>query len=101
MRTAAKIDANQHRIVSALADVGASVQTLAAVGKGCPDLLVGYRNRNYLLEIKDPARDGKAYKERTLKALTKDQHKWQFFWQGQVDVVWDEAEALRTIGATN
>ena len=53
MRRAAKVDANQAEIVQALRQIGAVVQSLAAVGNGCPDLLVGYRNRLFLLELKD------------------------------------------------
>ena len=52
MRRAAKIDANQTEIVKALRQVGASVQSLASTGKGCPDLLVGFRGVNWLLEVK-------------------------------------------------
>jgi hypothetical protein len=51
MRRAAKVDANQTEIVQALRQIGAVVQSLAAVGNGCPDLLVGYRNRLFLLEF--------------------------------------------------
>lgn len=44
MRRAARTDANQTAIVEALRKCGASVQSLAAVGKGVPDLLVGLRS---------------------------------------------------------
>jgi ribosomal protein S2 len=53
MRRAAKIDANQPLIVEALRKAGATVQSLAAVGQGVPDLLVGYRNKTALVEVKD------------------------------------------------
>ena len=56
MRRAAKVDANQTEIVKALRQVGASVQSLAATGKGCPDLLVGIRGLNFLIEVKDGAK---------------------------------------------
>ena len=54
MRRAAKVDSNQSEIVAALRQAGCRVLSLAAVGKGCADLLV-YRpyDRLYLLEIKD------------------------------------------------
>ena len=42
MRQAAKVDDNQAAIVEALRSLGASVESLAAVGKGVPDLLVGF-----------------------------------------------------------
>ena len=53
MRRAAKIDANQTQVVIALRAAGATVQSLAAVGVGVPDLLVGFRGQTYLMEVKD------------------------------------------------
>ena len=53
MRYAAKIDSNQNEVVNALRKAGASVQSLAALGKGVPDLLVAIRGVNLLMEIKD------------------------------------------------
>jgi hypothetical protein len=48
MRLAARVDANQEAIVSALRAVGANVWII-----GLPvDLLVGYRNHTFLVEIK-------------------------------------------------
>lgn len=93
-RLKAKVDANQPEIVRVLRGVGANVQHLHMVGRGCPDILVGFRGRNFLLEIKDgslpPSRRG----------LTKDELDWHDAWQGQVAVVNDADEALRAIGAT-
>lgn len=81
MRRAAKVDDNQSEIVSALRDIGCSVQTLAAVGKGVPDLLVGYRGINWLMEIKDGA------KTKSQQKLTDDQVKWHSSWLGEVYVI--------------
>ena len=53
MRRAAKIDANQPAVVSALRAAGAVVHSLAAVGNGMPDLLVAYAGRTLLMEVKD------------------------------------------------
>ena len=58
MRRAAKVDGNQAEIVSALRQVGAEVQSLASVGQGVPDLLVGFRSRNFLLECKQAKAKG-------------------------------------------
>lgn len=88
MRRAARIDENQTRIVAALRAVGASVTSLAAVGKGCPDLLIGYRGVNYLLEIKIPR--GK---------LTIAQVVWHEQWAGRAGIARDPREALEFIGA--
>jgi hypothetical protein len=90
MRRAAKVDANQGPIVEALRKVGASVQSLAAVGRGCPDLLVAYRGRNFLLEVKQ------------LKGkMTPDQKRWFVSWRGDVALVRSAHDALVVIGAIN
>lgn len=88
MRRAARIDENQPAIVQALRDVGASVQPLHAVGKGCPDLLVGWRGTNYLVEIKNPA------KPRADRQLTSDQVEWKYRWCGTVHLVESIEQAL-------
>lgn len=93
MRQVARIDANQPEIVKALRQIGATVELLHRVGKGCPDLLVGYRGKNWLLEIKD---GNKPPSERT---LTPDQVTWHQTWQGTVQVVKSVDEALGTVGA--
>jgi Holliday junction resolvase len=54
MRRRPCTDANQPEIVRALRQAGAQVVILAGVGHGCPDLLVQYRERLYLLEVKMP-----------------------------------------------
>lgn len=53
MRRAAKIDRNQPEIVKALRAVGAKVMPMHFVGNGFPDLLVNYKGRLLLLEVKD------------------------------------------------
>lgn len=53
MRRAARIDGTHREIVDVLRAMGASVLSLAAVGKGCPDLVVAFRGRTYLAEIKN------------------------------------------------
>ena len=45
-------DANHIEIVEKLRSIGAVVVDLAAVGKGVPDILVGFRGKTYLMEIK-------------------------------------------------
>lgn len=93
MRRAAKIDANQEQVVSALRAVGATVQTLAAVGKGVPDLLVGYQGKTLLLEVKD------GRKPPSERRLTEDQLKWHGAWRGGPLAVVDGPDAaLRMLG---
>jgi hypothetical protein len=88
MRRAARVDRNQAAIVEQLRGVGASVESLARVGAGVPDLLVGFRERTYLLEIKTDR-----------GALTDDQRAWLARWRGQAAVVRSADEALKAIGA--
>ena len=92
MRTAAKVDKNQAEVVAALRKVGASVQSLASIGKGCPDLLVGYHGILYLMEIKD----GTNIPSKQL--LTDDQKKWHEAWTGSpVYVVRSIDQALKIL----
>lgn len=91
MRTAAKTDANQPLIVSALRMIGCSVQILAKVGEGVPDLLVGFGGINILMEVKDGEKPPSARK------LTPDQIKWHGEWRGQVQVVYDADHAIRVV----
>ena len=86
MRRDARVDANQAEIASALRQLGCTVQSLAAVGDGCPDLLVGRNGRNYLLEIK--TQTGK---------LETMQRIWHKEWRGQKTVVRTVDEAIAVI----
>ena len=52
MRRAAKVDQNHAEVVEALRKLPCEVLSLAAVGKGVPDLLCLFRNRLILLEVK-------------------------------------------------
>lgn len=95
MGYAKRVDDNQGAIVQALRQVGARVQLLHAVGRGCPDLLVGFRGLNVLLEVKDGSKPPSARK------LTADEQAWHDDWPGQVAVVASADEALTAIGATS
>jgi len=91
MRRAAKVDDNQSDIVAVLRKLGASVQPLHAVGQGCPDLLLGYKGKNYLVEVKDGAKPPSARK------LTKDQVIWHGKWHGQVVILTSIDDVLNFI----
>lgn len=91
MRKAAKTDSNQNEVVTALRAIGASVQSLAATGKGVPDLLVGYRGINYLMEVKDGNKVPSAQK------LTIDQEHWHSLWRGSVHIVNSTNQALKIL----
>lgn len=89
---AAKVDANQAEIVEALRRVGAIVQVTSKVGGGFPDLVVGFRGNNYILEIKDGDKPPSA------RRLTEEQELWHARWRGSVVVVGSVVEALHAIG---
>ncbi len=89
MRKLGRVDSNHREIVQALRDIGASVESLAGLGSGVPDLLVGFRGEDFLLEVK--AAKGK---------LTDDQWKWHARWSGKKpNVVRSVEEAFRAVGA--
>jgi hypothetical protein len=79
----AKRDTNHTAIVQALKDAGCTVLDLSAVGGGCPDILVGYRGRMFLLEIKYERTDKKGSDH----PVTANQRKWHETWRGPTPVV--------------
>jgi len=85
MRRAARVDANQEQIVSVLRAAGAVVWII-----GLPvDLLVGYKNHTFLVEIKTDSK----------KRLTKLQTDFFENWCGSTLARIDSPEAaLRMIG---
>lgn len=90
MRRAAKIDANHAMIVGGLRACGAKVLSLAAIGNGCPDLLIHHRGRFQLLEIKD------GDKSPSRQRLTLDQERFHRDWPVSVVTSVEQAiEALR------
>jgi hypothetical protein len=90
-RKAARVDENQGEIVRALQAYGCTTQSLASVGLGCPDQLIGYRGVNILMEIKNPEQDPNKRK------LTPDQRGWHERWRGQKAVVETIDEALDVV----
>jgi len=94
VRRAAKRDANEAEIVAALEQVGCAVQRLNE--GGVPDLLVGFRGRYHLLEVKLPLGVEGGESHRT---LTPKQRAWWRGWKGPPPVIVRSVdEALRAIG---
>lgn len=80
-------DANHREIVAALRRFGWSVLDLSGVGiPGCPDLLVGARSVNILLEIKSEG-----------GRLRPVQAEWHAEWSGQVAVARTVEEAVLAV----
>jgi hypothetical protein len=90
---AKRTDDNQALIVQALRRAGASVEHLHTLGRGCPDLLIGFRGENYLLEVKN----GLASPSHRL--LTSREKAWHQTWRGSVKTVATIHEALVAVGA--
>jgi hypothetical protein len=88
-----RIDANHNVIVDGLRAVGATVKSTAAVGDGFADLVVGFRNANFLLEVKD------GNKSPSRRKLTDAEDRFHKTWRGQIAIVESLDDALRTIGA--
>jgi hypothetical protein len=90
MKYAARVDANQLATINAFkaAMPDASVYDASACGEGFPDLVVGWRGRNYLFEVKNP--DVRPSDRR----LTDPQAAFHGSWQGQVHVAHSAAEML-------
>ena len=93
MRRAAKVDDIQREIVAALRTCGATVLNLSRVGEGCPDLLVGFRGHNVLIEVKRPRAKGQR-----AGTTTPAQDDFLAGWRGRAVVVRTVDEALRAVG---
>ena len=81
-----RTDSNQAQIIAALREFGASVQDLSSVGKGCPDLAVGFGGKTFLMEVKTDK--GK---------LNPREEKWHSSWRGSVHIIHDILEAIEII----
>jgi hypothetical protein len=71
-----KVDENQPYIVERLRKIGATVLHIHTI-KNAADILVGYRGRNFLFEIKATEKDN----------LTKGEEEFQRNWVGQVSTI--------------
>lgn len=93
MTSPKRVDANQPEIVARLREVGASVTPTHEIGRGFPDLAVGFRGVTYLFEVKDGS------KPPSKRRLTPDEQEWHSLWRGQVAIIETIDDALRLIGA--
>ena len=86
-----KRDENHKRIVNAARNLGCTVLDLGDVGGGCPDILVGFRGENVLVEIKDGS------KFPSQRYLTEDQKEFFRSWRGWVVKIESVVELVRMI----
>ena len=87
---ARKTDSNQAEIVKAFRKLGCSVQPLHNVGHGLPDLLVGNRGRNHIIEVK--AENG---------TYTPDQIAWLDKWRARVYTIRSVEEVYKLVSEWN
>ena len=90
---AKRIDGNQNEVVKNLRKVpGVTVAITSMVGGGFPDIVVGYRGENLLIELKDPSQPKSARK------LTKPEQKFHDTWMGSYYVCETATEILELLG---
>ncbi len=88
MRKYGRVDANQAQLVKELRAEGCTVAILSSVGGGVPDICVGYRGHNFLMEIKDGDQPPSKRK------LTADEGAFFDMWVGNCWVVTTSQQAL-------
>ena len=76
-----RVDANQKVIVEAFRKRGASVLIMSSLGKGAPDIAVGFRGETYFFEIKDGKKPLSAQK------LTQCEIKFMQEWNGHYAII--------------
>lgn len=90
-----KVDANQAGIVKALRKIpGVSVQV------GMNDILVGYKKRNFWIEIKEPRHVSTVTGQVRPSEIKPSQKKLLKEWAGHYAICWDLDQILDEIGAT-
>jgi hypothetical protein len=88
-------DSNESEIISSLQAIGATVEPMPT-GGGVPDLLVGYKGDNFLMEVKPEPVKGKVFASDV--KLNPKQVEWHKTWKGQKAVVRTPQEALAVLG---
>ena len=83
---ACRLDTTHRSIVNALERAGYRCQSLAAVGRGCPDLIVSKGGSLWMIECKSPG--GK---------LNDAQMRWHMEWPTKVYVASTPEEALEAV----
>lgn len=86
-----RIDANQKEITSLFRQLGATVLVTSELGRGAPDLIIGFRGRNIMVEVKD----GK--KPLSHQKLTHDEMEFHQFWRGDIRIIRCEADVISLV----
>ncbi len=90
-----RVDANQKEIVDCFRKLGATVAVTSAVGNGFPDVVVGFKGKNYLIEIKDGSKIPSQQK------LTSKEKEFHESWFGIVHIIRSVNEAISLIAHAN
>lgn len=88
MRRAARVDENQKAVVDGLRRIGAEVTPLHRVGQGVSDLLVSFRQKWFVFEVKNPL------KPKADQKLTEDEKKWIGKQNAPVYIVFTPQDAI-------
>lgn len=78
MRRAARVDVNQRQITKELREQGYSVAITSQLGKGFPDIVVGFKGVNLMVELKATSKD----------KLTPHEVEFRDNWKGQYLIAW-------------
>ena len=87
MRRKARVDNNQKELVNFAKQHGCTIAHLHTLGRGIPDLLIGYQGRNYLVEIKS-SENG---------TLTNDEKTFFDSWRGDAAVITNKKDLIRLL----
>jgi len=87
VRRAARADTNQPDIVRKLRSLGASIWHTHTIGRGGPDIVIGYCGVNVLAEIKRDERE----------PLTTAEFKFHAAWRGRIVRLTNECEAAQLL----
>ena len=91
-----RTDRNHAAIINSLRKIpGISVFSTHTIGKGFPDIVVGYKQKNYLIEIKDEL------KSPSQKKLTSSEVEFKNNWTGQYDIAENLSQILTIIKIKN
>lgn len=86
-----RTDDNHAAVIEGFREAGYSATSLAPLKSGVGDALVGAEGRNFLFEIKDPA------KKPSARVQTKKELKFAQGWKGQYHVIYTAKEGIEII----
>lgn len=89
--TRRRTDRNHAEIVNALRKLQCSVADTSGAGCGFPDLVVGVRGHNLLIEVKD------GRKKPSARKLTPAQIQFHATWRGNIHIVESVDQAIELI----